>query len=69
MFTETAILLCVIILLFYKWKEEKTKYFVDRNVKYDKFVPFLGTFKEIATKKLSILDMIRNLYTKFDGEQ
>lgn len=69
MFIETLALLAIIAFLLYKWAMPKYNYFVDRNVKYDKFVPLLGSFKDLILMRKSIIDLIVDFYNEFDGEQ
>ncbi|KAL5283300.1 hypothetical protein ACFFRR_005903 [Megaselia abdita] len=69
MIIETIALLAVIAFLLYKWTMTKANYFVDRNVKYDRFIPIFGSFLDIFLKRKSIIDMIVELHTKFSGEQ
>lgn len=68
MIIESIALLAVIALLLYKWAMAKANYFVDRNVKYDKYIPLLGSFKDIFLRTKSFNDMIIALHRKFDGE-
>lgn len=69
MFIETVALLAVIGFLIFKWAMTKANFFVDRNVKYDTYIPFLGMYKDLLFRKKSFVDMIVDLYRKFDGEQ
>lgn len=69
MFLESVALLAIIAFLFYKWAKVRGSYFVDRNVKYDKFIPLLGSFKDLFLRKTSFSDMIIAIHKKFDGEQ
>lgn len=69
MFIETIALLAVIVFLFYKWTIPKSNYFIGRNVKYDKYIPLLGSMKGVFLRTKSINDVIIDLYKKFEGEQ
>lgn len=69
MFLETVALLAIIAFLIYKWAEARGSYFVDRNVKYDKFIPLLGRFKDLFLRRKAFSDMIISLHRKFEGEQ
>ena len=69
MFFEIIILITLIVLLIYKLVRDKANYFIGRNVKYDKYVPILGSYREMSLKKISILEAMDNLYKKFPTEK
>ncbi|KAL5283301.1 hypothetical protein ACFFRR_005903 [Megaselia abdita] len=69
MIIETIALLAVISFLLYKWAMTKANYFIDRNVKYDNYIPLFGSFKDLLLRRKSFIDLIVDLHKKFEGEQ
>lgn len=69
MFIEIAVLLAVIALLLYKKLKAKANFFVQRNVKYDKYRPSLWTFIDFLLQRKSFFDAIIEIYRKFEGEK
>lgn len=68
MIIELSLFIVLIVLLIYRQIRKKSSYFVDRNVKYDKFIPVLGTFKDAFLRKKSFFEVISEVHNKFEGE-
>ena len=69
MFLETLVLALIATFLAYKWYMQKVNFFADRNVKSDEYVPFMGSFRDVITKKNDIVKLTINMYRQFDGEK
>lgn len=69
MFFETLGLSLILIFLFYKWISKDANYFKDKNIKHDKFRPFVGSFKDLVLGKKSMRDTVIGLYKKYEGER
>lgn len=69
MLLETVALLVIVIFLLYKWVSRNANYSKDKNVKYDKFRPFVGSYKDMVIGTKSMRDTIIDIYKKFDGER
>lgn len=69
MFLETIALLVILIFLLYKWVSKNADHFKGKNVKYDTFRPFVGSYKDLVIGKKSMRDTVIDLYKKFDGEK
>lgn len=69
MLSETVALLVIVVFLLYKWVSRNANYFKGKNVKYDTFRPFVGSYKDLVIGKKSMRDTIIDIYKKFDGER
>lgn len=69
MIPEAIGLLVIIIFLLYKWVSRNANYFEGKNVKYDAFRPFVGSYKDIVMGRKSMRDTVIKLYKQFDGEK